>query len=151
MNKITTVEEAFKNIEAKNFKLNVERNQKRNGNVEAAKETYWGGYGRIMQGFSMASQDAKANFVLIRGEWLKMKKKLSDTQSWWLWTAYNAIKLSVKQEPNASIRFTKNASIRLSLAKNVLNGSISKDVALCNRIRNLLIKRNSPKEVIKLF
>lgn len=44
MKKITTVKEAFKNIEAKNFKLNVERNQKRNGNVEAAKETYWDGY-----------------------------------------------------------------------------------------------------------
>ena len=99
----------------------------------------------------MASQDAKTNFLVIQGEWLEKKKLLSETQSWWFWTAYNAIKFGVKQEPNASIRFTKNAALRLTLAKKVLNGSITKDVAFCNRIRNLLIKRNSPKEVIKLF
>lgn len=151
MKKITTVKEAFKNIEAKNFKLNVERNQKRNGNVEAAKETYWGGYGRIMQGFAMASQDAKANFVIIRGEWLKMKKILNKDQLWWVWCAYNNIKLLPKHEPNASIRFTKNAAIRLSLAKSVYNGSISKDIELCNRTRKSLLREGASVEVINMY
>lgn len=151
MKKITTVKEAFKNIEAKNFKLNVERNQKRNGNVEAAKETYWGGYGRIMQGFAMASQDAKANFVIIRGEWLETKKILTKEQAWWVWCAYDLIKYLPKNEPNASVRFTKNAALRLTLAKNVLNGSMAKDVELCKRVRKRLMKEGASLDVINMF
>lgn len=147
-NAIATLTTAFKNVEAKNFTLNVVKNQKKNGNIKNAKATYWN---NVSGAFRAAREDAKSNFTIIHNEWLKLRKQLNNAQTIWLWTAYNATKPTVKQEPNASVRITRNAALRVALANQILDGSISNNVELCNRVRGLLKKRNEPKSAYYLF
>ena len=147
-NAIATLTTAIKNMNAKNFTLNVQKQQKKIGTAKFAKNTYWGSWSTIRGGMVIANADTNTMFQKFESEWLKLKHQFTDNDRRWFWTAYLITRYGKKNEPNASVRLTKNAALRVELAKKVLNKTLSKDVELCNKVRKSFMKKNKPEDVI---
>lgn len=147
-NAIATLTTAIKNMNAKNFTLNVQKQQKKIGTAKFAKNTYWGNWSIIRGGMGIANADTNTMFQKFESEWLKLKHQFNTHDRRWFWTAYCMKRLMPKHEPNASVRFTKNAALRVEIAKMVMDKSITKDIELCNKIRKSLKRRNKPEETI---
>lgn len=141
-NAIATLTTAIKNMNAKNFTLNVQKQQKKIGTAKFAKNTYWGSWATIRGGMNIANADTNTMFQKFESEWLKLKNQFNQHDKDWFWRAYLISRFSTKNEPNASVRLTKNAALRVELAKKVLNKTLSKDVELCNKVRKSWIRRN---------
>lgn len=142
---------AIKNINANNFNLNVMKNQKKNGTADMAKKTFWGGYATVMAGMKLAAMDAKSNFTVVENEWLNLKAQFDEAQKEWLHAAYIKNRLLPNDEPNSSVRYTKNALLRVKYAKMILDDTISNDYELCNRIRKTLTKLGFNETIVNRY
>lgn len=150
-NAIATLTTAIKNMNAKNFTLNVQKQQKKNGTARMAKNKYYGSWGIVMGGMGVANADTNSMFAKFQSEWLKLKHQFNAIEMEWFWVAYNRSKFTEKTEPNASVRLTKNAAYRLELAKKILNRTLVKNVELCNKVRKNLMNRGFDKEYVFLM
>lgn len=150
-NAIATLTTAIKNMNAKNFTLNVQKNQKKNGTTRMAKNKYYGSWGIVMRGMGVANADTNTMFAKFQCEWLKLKHQFNAIEMEWFWVAYNRSKFTEKTEPNASVRFTKNAAYRLELAQKILDRTLANDIELCEKVRNNLIKRGYSDEYVSLM
>lgn len=99
-------------------------------NILAAQKTnktdinarYWGGWGKVHAGMDAATSDY-AKYDNLETEWLELRQKLGGTKSplyHFCWKLINSNRVGVKQEPNATLRFIKNAKIRIAMANDVL-------------------------------
>lgn len=91
-------------------------------NKTDTKKTYWGGWGKVMRGMNAAYADYD-KFQNLETEWLELRQKLGGTKSplyHFCWKLINNNRVGVKQEPNATLRFIKNAKIRIAMANDVL-------------------------------
>lgn len=94
-------------------------------NKTDTKKTYWGGWGKVMSGMNAAFHDYE-NFEILENEWLDLREKLGGKNSpafHYCWKLINNNRVGVKQEPNSTLRFIKNAKIRIAMAKDVLANS----------------------------
>ena len=94
-------------------------------NKTDTKKTYWGGWGKVMNGMNAAFRDYE-NFEILENEWLDLRGKLGGKNSpafHYCWKLINNNRVGVKQEPNSTLRFIKNAKIRIAMAKDVLANS----------------------------
>lgn len=94
-------------------------------NKTDTKKTYWGGWGKVMSGMNAAFLDYN-NFEILENEWLDLRVKLGGKNSplfHYCWKLINNNRVGVKQEPNSTLRFIKNAKIRIAMAKDVLANS----------------------------
>lgn len=94
-------------------------------NKTDTKKTYWGGWGKVMSGMNAAFLDYE-NFEILENEWLELRGKLGGKNSplfHYCWKLINNNRVGVKQEPNSTLRFIKNAKIRIAMAKDVLANS----------------------------
>lgn len=94
-------------------------------NKTDTKKTYWGGWGKVMRGMNAAFRDYE-NFEILENEWLDLRVKLGGKNSplfHYCWKLINNNRVGVKQEPNSTLRFIKNAKIRIAMAKDVLANS----------------------------
>ena len=91
-------------------------------NKTDTKKTYWGGWAKVHAGMNAAYNDY-AEYENLETEWLELRKKLGGTKSplyHFCWKLINSNRVGVKQEPNATLRFIKNAKIRIAMANDVL-------------------------------
>ena len=149
-NAIATLTTAFKNVEAKNFKLNVQKNQKKNGTAEFAKNTYWGGE-LPSKGMKIANRDTNGMYKNIRKYLKSLYSEMTNEQCEWHHFAYMKNRLGVEDEQNASVRFTKNLKMRIEIAKQILNGSIAKNKELCKKVRVTLARTGHSVDVVNLY
>lgn len=94
-------------------------------NKTDTKKTYWGGWGKVMNGMNAAFRDYE-NFEILENEWLGLRGKLGGKNSplfHYCWKLINNNRVGVKQEPNSTLRFIKNVKIRIAMAKDVLANS----------------------------
>lgn len=147
-NAIATLTTAIKNVEAKNFKLNVQKNQKKNDTAQFASYTYWGDW---REGKEYANIDTKGMYSNFRLHLKSMYDAMDEAQYEWHHVAYMKTRLLPADESNASVRFTKNVILRIKLAKMILDGTICNDYALCHSIRKSLANRGFGDSVINRF
>lgn len=86
------------------------------------KKTYWGGWAKVHAGMNAAYNDYE-KYQNLETEWLELRQKLGGTKSplyHFCWKLINSNRVGVKQEPNATLRFIKNAKIRIAMANDVL-------------------------------
>lgn len=86
------------------------------------KKTYWGGWATVRKGMNAAYNDYE-KYQNLETEWLELRQKLGGTKSplyHFCWKLINSNRVGVKQEPNATLRFIKNAKIRIAMANDVL-------------------------------
>lgn len=86
------------------------------------KKTYWGGWSTVRNGMNAAYNDYE-KYQNLETEWLELRQKLGGTKSplyHFCWKLINKNRVGVKQEPNATLRFIKNAKIRIAMANDVL-------------------------------
>ena len=91
-------------------------------NKTDTKKTYWGGWAKVHAGMNAAYNDYE-KFQNLETEWLELRQKLGGTKSplyHFCWKLINSNRVGVKQEPNATLRFIKNAKIRIAMANDVL-------------------------------
>lgn len=91
-------------------------------NKTDTKKTYWGGWAKVHAGMDAATSDY-AKYDTLETEWLELREKLGGTKSplyHFCWKLINSNRVGVKQEPNATLRFIKNAKIRIAMANDVL-------------------------------
>ena len=91
-------------------------------NKTDTKKTYWGGWAKVHAGMDAATSDY-AKYDNLETEWLELRQKLGGTKSplyHFCWKLINSNRVGVKQEPNATLRFIKNAKIRIAMANDVL-------------------------------
>jgi hypothetical protein len=91
-------------------------------NKTDTKKTYWGGWAKVHAGMDAATNDY-AKYDTLETEWLELRQKLGGTKSplyHFCWKLINSNRVGVKQEPNATLRFIKNAKIRIAMANDVL-------------------------------
>ena len=91
-------------------------------NKTDTKKTYWGGWAKVHAGMNAAYNDYEKDQNL-ETEWLELRQKLGGTKSplyHFCWKLINSNRVGVKQEPNATLRFIKNAKIRIAMANDVL-------------------------------
>lgn len=91
-------------------------------NKTDTKKTYWGGWAKVHAGMNAAYNDYE-KYQNLETEWLELRQKLGGTKSplyHFCWKLINSNRVGVKQEPNASLRFIKNAKIRIAMANDVL-------------------------------
>ena len=91
-------------------------------NKTDTKKTYWGGWAKVRTGMNAAYNDYE-KFQNLETEWLELRQKLGGTKSplyHFCWKLINSNRVGVKQEPNATLRFIKNAKIRIAMANDVL-------------------------------
>lgn len=94
-------------------------------NKTDTKKTYWGGWGKVMNGMKAAFHDYE-NFEILENEWLDLREKLGGKNSpafHYCWYIINKNRVGVKQEPNSTMRFIKNVKIRIAVAKDILANS----------------------------
>ena len=94
-------------------------------NKTDTKKTYWGGWGKVMNGMNAAFRDYE-NFEILENEWLDLRGKLGGKNSpafHYCWKLINNNRVGVKQEPNSTLRFIKNVKIRIAMAKDILANS----------------------------
>lgn len=94
-------------------------------NKTDTKKTYWGGWGKVKSGMNAAFIDYE-KFEILENEWLDLRGKLGGKNSplfHYCWKLINNNRVGVKQEPNSTLRFIKNAKIRIAMAKDVLANS----------------------------
>ena len=91
-------------------------------NKTDTKKTYWGGWSKVHAGMNAAYNDYE-KYQNLETEWLELRQKLGGTKSplyHFCWKLINSNRVGVKQEPNATLRFIKNAKIRIAMANDVL-------------------------------
>ena len=91
-------------------------------NKTDTKKTYWGGWAKVHAGMNAAYNDYE-KYQNLETEWLELRQKLGGTKSplyHFCWKLINSNRVGVKQEPNATLRFIKNAKIRIAMANDVL-------------------------------
>lgn len=91
-------------------------------NKTDTKKTYWGGWGKVRAGMNAAYNDYE-KYQNLETEWLELRQKLGGTKSplyHFCWKLINSNRVGVKQEPNSTLRFIKNAKIRIAMANDVL-------------------------------
>lgn len=91
-------------------------------NKTDTKKTYWGGWAKVRRGMNAAYNDYD-KYQNLETEWLELRQKLGGTKSplyHFCWKLINSNRVGVKQEPNATLRFIKNAKIRIAMANDVL-------------------------------
>lgn len=91
-------------------------------NKTDTKRTYWGGWVKVRAGMNAAYNDYE-KYQNLETEWLELRQKLGGTKSplyHFCWKLINSNRVGVKQEPNATLRFIKNAKIRIAMANDVL-------------------------------
>lgn len=91
-------------------------------NKTDTKKTYWGGWAKVRAGMNAAYNDY-AKYQNLETEWLELRQKLGGTKSplyHFCWKLINSNRVGVKQEPNSTLRFIKNAKIRIAMANDVL-------------------------------
>ena len=91
-------------------------------NKTDTKKTYWGGWAKVRTGMNAAYNDYE-KYQNLETEWLELRQKLGGTKSplyHFCWKLINSNRVGVKQEPNATLRFIKNAKIRIAMANDVL-------------------------------
>lgn len=91
-------------------------------NKTDTKKTYWGGWGKVRAGMNAAYNDYE-KYQNLETEWLELRQKLGGKKSplyHFCWKLINSNRVGVKNEPNSTIRFIKNAKIRIAMAKDVL-------------------------------
>ena len=91
-------------------------------NKTDTKKTYWGGWEKVRNGMNAAYNDY-AKYEILENEWLELRQKLGGTKSplyHFCWKLINKNRVGVKQEPNSTLRFIKNAKIRIAMANDVL-------------------------------
>ena len=91
-------------------------------NKTDTKKTYWGGWAKVHAGMNAASNDY-AKYDNLQTEWHELCEKLGGKKSplyHFCWKLINSNRVGVKQEPNATLRFIKNAKIRIAMANDVL-------------------------------
>jgi len=92
-------------------------------NKTDTKKTYWGGWAKVRTGMNAAYNDYE-KYQNLETEWLELRQKLGGTKSplyHFCWKLINSNRVGVKQEPNATLRFIKNAKIRIAMANDVLS------------------------------
>ena len=97
-------------------------------NKTDTKKTYWGGWSKVHAGMNAAYNDYE-KYQNLETEWLELRQKLGGTKSplyHFCWKLINSNRVGVKQEPNATLRFIKNAKIRIAMANDVLAGKYTK-------------------------
>ena len=93
-----------------------------NKNKTDTKKTYWGGWGKVRTGMNAAYNDYE-KYQNLETEWLELSQKLGGKKSplyHFCWKLINKNRVGVKQEPNSTLRFIKNAKIRIAMANDVL-------------------------------
>lgn len=93
-----------------------------NKNKTDTKKTYWGGWGKVRAGMNAAYNDYE-NYQNLETEWIELRKKLGGNKSplyHFCWKLINRNRVGVKKEPNSTLRFIKNAKIRIAMANDVL-------------------------------
>lgn len=93
-----------------------------NKNKTDTKKTYWGGWGKVRAGMNAAYNDYE-KYQNLETEWLELRQKLGGKNSplyHFCWKLINNNRVGVKQEPNSTLRFIKNAKIRIAMANDVL-------------------------------
>lgn len=91
-------------------------------NKTDTKKTYWGGWGKVRAGMDAAYNDYE-EYKNLETEWLELRQKLGGKKSplyHFCWKLINRNRVGVKKEPNSTLRFIKNAKIRIAMAKDVL-------------------------------
>lgn len=91
-------------------------------NKTDTKKTYWGGWSTVRCGMNAASNDY-AKYDELQNEWHELTEKMGGNKSpmyHFCWKLINKNRVGVKQEPNATLRFIKNAKIRIAMANDVL-------------------------------
>lgn len=91
-------------------------------NKTDTKKTYWGDWAKVRAGMNSAYNDY-AKFQNLETEWLELRQKLGGKNSplyHFCWKLINNNRVGVKQEPNSTLRFIKNAKIRIAMANDVL-------------------------------
>lgn len=91
-------------------------------NKTDTKKTYWGGWAKVRAGMNAAYNDY-TKYQNLETEWLELRQKLGGTKSplyHFCWSLINKNRVGVKQEPNSTLRFIKNAKIRIAMANDVL-------------------------------
>ena len=86
------------------------------------KKTYWGGWAKVRNGMNAAYNDYE-KYQNLETEWLELRQKLGGTKSplyHFCWKLINSNRVGVKKEPNSTLRFIKNAKIRIAMANDVL-------------------------------
>lgn len=116
-----------------------------NKNKTDTKKTYWGGWGKVRAGMNAAYNDYE-NYQNLETEWLELRQKLGGTKSplyHFCWKLINNNRVGVKQEPNSTLRFIKNAKIRIAMANDVLaNKNKYENEIAENWKKHLVLKSN---------
>lgn len=114
-------------------------------NKTDTKKTYWGGWAKVRAGMNAAYNDY-TEYQNLETEWLELRQKLGGTKSplyHFCWKLINKNRVGVKQEPNSTIRFIKNAKIRIAMANDVLaNKNKYKNEIDENWKKHLVLKSN---------
>lgn len=91
-------------------------------NKTDTKKTYWGGWGKVMNGMNAAFRDYN-KFQELENQWSELRNRLGKgPKGHFCWSLINKNRVSNKQEPNSTLRFIKNVKIRIAMANDVLNG-----------------------------
>lgn len=90
------------------------------------KKTYWGGWAKVRDGMNAAYNDYN-KFQELKEQWAELRNRLGKgPKGHFCWSLINKNRVGVKQEPNSTLRFIKNAKIRIAMANDVLNGKYTK-------------------------
>lgn len=128
------------------------KKQNKTGSIKFAFESYGRSWSRVHRGFNLTNHDTNGDFANYEREWLTLRNKMDKNQLHWFWAAYKRVMVVQATEPNASVRFFKNAAHRVWLARAVLKGTVKKNKDFCDAVRTDIKNRGKyGRSVYNLF